>query len=820
MLRSLAGDLRVAIRALRAAPVVTLATIVTLVLGIGATTAAFSIANGLILRPLPVQDPQRLVTISSDSALRYGFQAGGGWSYAMWDRLRQRADAFDGAFAWTLQTLDLSDGSQRRPATVLIASGDFFRTLGVRAAAGRTFTPADDVRGGGPEGAVAVISYDFSRRLSDGAAGAIGSHVTVEGVPLTVIGVTPRHFYGVDVGQPFDIAIPFGVEPMIQARRSLLDTDRALLLTVMLRLRDGQTIPQATAILHAMQPRIVGPSAPQILYEPFTLVPASRGISDRSQLRQRYTQPLAVLAILSGILLLMVCVNLGHLLLGRAMARRQDLSVRLALGAPRWRLARHLLVEALVPGVVGGLLALFFATWTSRALVAGLPAAGRSVLIALPVDWRVLIFAASVTIVVIALVAAGPALHAARVPPAAALQDEGRAPGARGSGILAAALVAQVALSIVLLAAAGLFVRSLSRIASVPLGFDPDGLLVMSVNAARSAAAPGSSMQHDRILEAIRAAPGVTHAAGSVWTPLGTGGGLLMDARGRRTDLRRVAFNFVSPGWFETYETPLRTGRDFDARDHARAPRVAIINESLRQMLPPESARPGAAIEAGPCDDGCTVIGIVADAMYGRSLRDRPPPTVYLPLAQSGGLTPPDAPLRVSVRTAGDHPELVPGLQAALSQVDTGLTFAVRPIARDVGDALAQDRLVASLAGFFGAVGLLLAAVGVYGVASYAVTRRRGEIAIRVALGGPPGKVVRTMLARLSWCVLAGSAAGVLAALWLSRFVASLLFGLAPGDPVSLAASVITFTLVATVAAWLPARRAARTDPVRVLREH
>ena len=283
---------------------------------------------------------------------------------------------------------------------------------------------------------------------------------------------------------------------------------------------------------------------------------------------------------------------------------------------------------------------------------------------------------------------------------------------------------------------------------------------------------------------------------------------------------RQVAFNFVTPGWFATYGTPIHSGRDFDARDGANAPRVALVNETLYRSLPRDRTGAGDTIDAGPCGRGCTVIGVVADAVYGRSLRDGPPPTIYVPLAQSAGRAPPDASFRVSVRAAGDLARLVPSLTAALRSVDAGLTFTFRPLEVDINAALAQERLVATLAAFFGAVALLLSAVGLYGVTSYTISRRRGEIGIRLALGALPAAVVRVMLRRIALFTLAGTVVGLFAALWLSRFVAPLLYGLEPRDPVTLIASTVTLALVAALAGWIPARRATRIDPAQVLRDN
>lgn len=825
MASGLALDIRAGIRSLVDSRAISLAAGLTLALAMGAMTALFSVANGLMLRPLPVSDPGRLVTITSETALRFGFQGGLGWSYTMWERLRERATAFGDAFAWILQPLDLAQTGESQPVEGLFASGDFFRTLGVQAIVGRTFSGADDVRGGGPDGAVAVISYDLWQRRFNGAASVVGSRLSVDGAPVTIVGVAPRGFRGVDIGQPFDIALPLGVEPLIRGHRSLVDNRGAYLLTVMLRRKPTQSLSEAAATLRTMQPEIIGSGGPQMLKEPFVLVPAATGISDRSRLRQLYERPLVTLWIVSGLLLLIVCVNVANLFLARAAARRHDLSIQLAVGAPRWRLARQLFVEGLCLGSLSALAGVIFALWASRALVTLLPAPGQYIALDLPIDWRVVAFIGTVTVATVVLFATAPAVYAARVPSIEALQEErSTGTGRRTGAVTGVLIVVQVALSLVLLAAAGVFVRTLNRLANVPLGFDANGLIVMTVNPPRSVSDIAERIRLDeRVLDAIAVAPGVDHAAGSVWTPFGLGGGgLLTDARGRRADLGlQVAFNFVSKGWFATYRTALRAGRDFDDRDGAVAPRVAIVNEALRRTISADASVIGTTIDAGPCRRiGCTVIGVVADALYSRSLRDVPPPTLYVPFAQSAGLGPSEAPFRISIRANGPPERLIPALTEKVRAVDPDLTVTFRALDRDVAASLGQERLVATLAGFFGVVALLLSAIGLYGVTSFAVSRRRGEIGIRLALGGQPAEVVRTLIARIGVCVLAGAVIGVVAASWLSRFIAPLVYGLAPRDPVTLTASTVILASIAAIASLLPAWRGTRIEPAQSLRQH
>ena len=828
MLQGIAGDLRRAARSLRAAPAVTIAAILTLTLGIGATTAIFSVANGLALRPLPVKEPQSLVTITSGTALRYGFKGGAGWSFGMWDQLRQRSGAFDGALAWSLQRLDLSEGGEMQPASVLIASGGFFDVLGVPAVIGRTFHAADDVPGGGPDGAVAVISHSLWQRRFGARQDVRGSRLLIEQVPVTIVGVAPEWFRGVEIGQHFDVALPFGTDALVRGRRSFVNNENALVLLVMLRLKSGQSVPSATAALRTMQPQILSPDAPEFLKEPFVLVDASRGVSDR--LRQQYVYPLVILSIVSGIVLVIVCFNIANLLLSRASARRPEDSIRLALGAPRWRLGRQYFVEAGALAAVGTLGGVLFASWANRPIVSQLPSGGGPVSIDLSMDWRVFAFTAGLAVLAVVVFGTAPALYAARVAPIEAMRDAGRGVTGGRTGLLSGSLlIAQVALSIVLLAGAVMFVRTLNQLIGVPLGFDPSGMLVVSVNSARSkiqsADGPQSS---ERRLEAVMSVAGVLKAAGSVWTPVGTGGGgLLTDARGRRLEtdargrrvesVRRAAFNFVTPGWFATYRTDVKMGRDFEITDGPTAPRVAIVNETLYRSLMAEGQTLGGTI---PCGNGtCTIVGVVADAVYGQSLRDAAPPTVYMPFAQSAGVGPPNAPFRISLRADGSPAGLMSRLAARLRDVDPGLTFSFRSPQQDLDASVAQERIIAMLSGFFAVIALMLCVIGLYGVSSYAVSRRVAEIGIRLALGAKPHAVVRAMLGRIALFIVAGAGLGIGTTLWLSRFVAPLLYGLEPQDPLVLLGSALGLAMVALLAGAIPVWRATRIDPAQVLRD-
>jgi putative ABC transport system permease protein len=824
------SDVRLSIRALRASPIVSGMAVLSLALGIGANTAIFSLVNGLLLRALPVVEPQRLATISSDKAIQLGFNAGLGWNYAMWDQLRQRTQAFDGAFAWSTQRLNLSADGESQPVDGLIASGELFTMLGVKAALGRTFTIADDVRGGGPAGPVVVISDGLWRRRFGAVPGIIGTPLVVEDVPVTIVGVTPPEFLGLEAGRAFDVALTLATEPLVRKRASI-DQPSSYMLFVMLRLKPGQSLAAANAALRAMQPEMHGSlRVPSFVNEPFTLVDAARGTDIPGSARQRYERPLLTVFVVVGLVLLIACANIANLLLARAADRRHELSVRMALGAPGWRLARQLLVESLVLAGIGAAAGLMFAAWGSRALVAQLSAAASPVTLDLSIDWRVFAFTAAVTVATVLLFGTVPAVRATRVSPIDAMKEHFRGALSGGSrGLSSGLVVAQVALSLVLVVAAGLFVRTFGRLATMPLGFDADRVLVVSVDTARAniGAADRLSFYH-RLVAAVAAVPGVAHAAGSTSTPLSAGlprGVRVLGASSIPEPERMALFNVVTPEWFASYGTPILDGRDFDQSDTPAGPLVVMVNEAFTRRFFPGRRAVGERVGDG------TVVGVAADqVMQGgfkangesRSLRDAAAPAIYVPLAQSAGSGPPDrTQIIISVRWAAGSPaQSARSLSAALTAADPRLSFTFRPLADDLNAALAQERMVAWLAGFFGVLALLLAGIGLYGVTSYAVSRRRAEIGIRLALGAPAGSVVRLVLLRVAFMVGLGIVAGTAVSMWMSKFVATLLYGLQPRDPVTLAVGALTLAAVGAIAGWLPAHRASRIDPLEVLRNN
>src|SRR3989442_3232490 len=377
-------DLRLAVRALRTTPVVSFVAILSLALGIGANTAIFSLVNSLLLRALPVKQPQRLVMLGEGSAS--GQQS---WTYPIWDQIRQRPQLFDSAFAWSATRFNLASGGETEFVDGIWASGAMFETLGVPAMLGRTFTDADDQRGGGPDGALAVISYAFWQRRFAGAADAVGRTLNVERVPFTVIGITPPDFFGPDVGRSFNVVLPLGAEPLVKGRETWLDGRSTWWLSVMARLKPGQSADAATQTIRALQPQIREATAPGwegYLKDPLTLLPAAGG---ESALRRRYERPLVIIMIIVALVLVIACANVANLLLARAAARRHELSVRLALGASRWRLARPLLAESGVLSGIGAALGLLVARWGSPLLVRQISTPTHRLFLQMSPDWRV-----------------------------------------------------------------------------------------------------------------------------------------------------------------------------------------------------------------------------------------------------------------------------------------------------------------------------------------------------------------------------------------------------------------------------------------------
>jgi predicted permease len=820
----LAQDVRYGARVLAQAPAFTAVAVLSLALGIGANSAIFSLVNGLLLRTLPVKEPSRLVLIDR-----------GSWTNPIWEQVRDRHATFaESAAAWGPQQFDLARGGRAEFIEGLYASGSFFETLGVPAFVGRTFTSADDRRGGGPGGPVAVISYGCWQQRFDGRPDVVGTSILLNRKAFTIVGVTPRGFAGPIVGRAFDVFVPIGTIDLFRSGPdNALDSRSWWWLDIVLRLKPGQSIEDATQALRGVQPQIREATKPEnwppqylkdYLREGVTLVSAAGG---PGELRQEYGGPLIALMVVVGLVLLIACANIANLLLARATARRHELAMRRALGASASRLARQLLTESLLLATAGAALGLLFAQWASRLLVSQLTTFRTMVALDLPLDWRLLGFTAGVTVLTAIVFGIAPALRAARVDPNEALKEQGRSLVGDGRhGFASPFVVAQVALSLVLIVAAGLFVRTFASLATVDPGFDSDPVLLVQVDAHYSAVPEAEQPAlFDRVVQAARAVPGVEDAATSFLSPVGGMGWNTMISTPEIASLpdkdRMVWFNGISPDYFRTYGTRLIAGRPFTSHDGKGSAPVAIVTEAfVRQYIKKGQAlgRTFSAEMGGPGKQiSMEIVGIVEDAAY-RSLRDEKPPTAYIPFGQMGDDFVRPNVLAVRAGSGIAPASLAKSLVEAIGRVDGSLSLTFRPLREQVDAQLVRERLVAVLSGFFGVLALVMAGVGLYGVTAYAVNCRRTEIGVRMALGADATRVVRLVLGRVAWLVGIGVAVGLLLSVWAAKFVTTLVYGLEPRDVVTLAAASMVLALVGGVAAWLPARRASRIDPAEVLR--
>ena len=815
-------DLRDALRALKATPIITAVAVLSLALGVGANTAIFSLVDSVMLRSLPVKDPERLVVLDD-----------GSWTNPIWEQIRERQhDLFEGATAFSGQQFDLSSGGEAQLVEGLYASGEFFDVIGVGTVLGRPFSKDDDRRGGGPDGPVTVISYRFWQNRFGGAADVVGKPITISRVAYTIIGVTPPDFFGPTVGSSFDVIVPIGTEPLIRGAGSGLDHRSFWWLDIMARLRPGQTAADATTALRNVQPRIREATLPerwrpsdlnQYLGDQMTLVPATTG---QSFIRTRYQRPLLTIMVVVALVLLIACANIANLMLARANGRRHEISVRRALGASRVRLARQFFTESLVVSVSGAVLGLLFAHWGSRLIVQQLSTWRGTVFLDLPLDWRVLGFTAALAIATAVIFGTAPALRATTVEPNEALKEQGRSMRGEGRRALGTPLViTQVALSLVLVVAAGLFVRTFTALATRDLGFNREQIMVAWIDAEQSKAAQTErSLLFARVAEAVAAVPGVERSAASAITPVS---GMTWNDLFEFPDLpnlterdRIVNQNYVTPGWFQTYGTPIVAGRDFDPHDRKGSPSVVIVNEAFLAKYMKDGNPIGRTVTPASRPDRpaspLQIVGVVKNAVY-RNVREPAPPTMYRPLAQAGDF-PPFLGISYTARS-GAPLSVTRAVVNAIGQIDRDLTITFRPLAAQVDASLAQERVVAILSGFFGVLALLLAGIGLYGVTSYAVSRRRAEIGIRMALGADAGGVVRLVLQRVAVLVLAGIGIGSALSLWAAKFASTLLYGLEPRDPSTFIGAALVLATIGALAGWIPARRAAKIDPAEILRE-
>ena len=822
-------DLRDAVRALRASPLLSVAAILSLALGIGASTAIFSIFNSLLLKPLPVRDPGTLIALASD---RPGEDAA--MTYPIWAAVRD-SGALNEAFVWSTDGVGLTSAGDTRSLNAIWASGNFFNVLGLPAIAGRTFTEADDRRGGGADGPVAVLSYRAARRLFRDPQASIGQSLAIERQPFTVVGVLAPDFFGLNVGTEADVVLPLEVEPMLNRIPSRLQ--RWPWLHVSGRLPPGGTLDGATAAMRAVQPRVRDATMPDFsraedrqayLRDPWTMRSAATG---SSRMRSRYQFALTTLLAVVALVLLVACANIAHLQLARAASRRYDYSVRMALGAGRLRIVRLQAMESLLLAMIGASLGLAGASWAGSLVVAQLSTWAATAFLDLSVDWRVLAVTAVTATATALLFGIVPAIRAGRADPLDAL-NRGRR-GVSGLGRLGDVLVvAQIGLSMVLVVGAALFVRSFAALMTHDLGFDRGRVLTAVVDVRRSPTpAADRPALYERVRQAIAGVPGVESAATSMATPLGSFGVRFtrdVQEPGNPTFEGKEVLVFttpVSPDWFHTFGTRLIAGRDIAPTDRATTAKVAVINEAFARRHFPGVNPVGRTIMVGqePSNrEPMEIVGIVRDAAF-TSVRDEVEPTIYTSFAQSMDpeLIESFASMSVSIRAAGEIPPggLAAGVASAVASVDAAATVSFQTLTETLSTYYIRERLLALLSGYFGFFALLLGGVGVYGVTAHAVSRRRKEIGVRMAIGASAASVVRLVLGRLAALAGLGIVIGCVLSFWATSLLATLLFRITTRDPASLTIAMVALGLVTMCAGWLPARRAARIDPAEALRE-
>ncbi len=803
--------LRNSLRSLWRNPGFTAVAVLSLALGIGANTAIFSLLNALLLRDLPVWQPERLVELS---VVRRGNKIM--FSYPMFREIERGQKVFSGLMGWSFgaQT-NVEIGGALSQADLRSVTGDYYSVLGVTPLLGRLLTPGDTEFGSNGAAPVAVLSYEYWRRRFGGSSGAVGKVIAIEGKPFTIVGVTRKWFTGMSTGEPPDITIP------------MKNTDERALLFVFVtgRLKDGVTVEQARAQLQSFWPQVLldtastdTPGLRRQLFLSMGLAVDSAATGVNATLRSRFTRPLYVLMGIVGLILLLACVNLASLMLARAAARRHEVGVRVALGAGRWALARQVMLESLTLSAIGALLGLAFAFWGSRWLVTLLAEGALTpVIFDLRPDWRVLAVTASVAVVTGILFGLAPAWLSSRQDPAALVQQNTHRL-ASSTGVLGKSLiVTQIALSLILMLGAGLLARSFQKLCSIDPGMEESVLDVQISPRPDEDPKLDLNPYYQQLTERIASLPGVA-SVGLSDMPVGEGSWkdtitTKQDASNPSASLITNAA-MISPGLLPTLGISIAEGRDFNWTDDVHHPTVAILSRSVADRLFPSGNAVGQLVRFSfmPEFQNLEIVG-VADNARIIDLHQADPPVIYLPCFQHKGRAG-----NLLVRTRNNPQSVGRLVDREVESLGHDYTLGSRTVAQVVSQALVEDRVIALLSGFFAGLALLLASVGLYGLMSFAVTHRTREFGVRVALGAAPANVRWLVLRESVALGVAGIALGIPCALAAGRLLAGMLFGVSTGDLPTLILVSILLLAVAVVAGYLPASRASRVDPMEALR--
>ena len=825
-------DLQFAFRTLRKSPLFSAVAVLSLALGIGANTAIFTLINQLLLQLLPVRNPEELVLLTARGS-HYGSNTGANsLSYPMYTDFRDRNEVFQSMFCRYGTGLSVTYNGKTELASGELVSGNYFPVLGVGAALGRVFTAQDDLYQGGHP--IAVLGYGYWQSRFGGDPGLVGQKILVNGYPLTIVGVSRRGFDGVEPGSTVQIRVPMMMKHQITTDQFYtLNERRGRFAQVFARLKPGMALERARAGLQPLFHQILQMEVQEkdfaratehtrheFLKMSMDVLPASKG---RSFLRQQFQNPLLALMAIVALVLLIACSNVANLMIAKASARQKEIAVRLALGAGRARLVRQLVAESLLLSLAGGALGIGLAIGIDKSLIQFLPQGiAPSALSAIP-DATVLAFTLGVSVLTGLMFGLAPALQSTRPELAGTLKDQaGSVVGGTAVGLRKALVMGQVALSLLLLIGAGLFLQSLRNLKGLSPGFNTDNLLSFAVNpTVNGYPAERSREFYRQLLDRLRVIPGISNATlaimplldGNEWDSSVTVEGYTTK-QGEGIDPH---MQFVSTGYFTTLGVPVLAGRDFNERDEKGSPKVGIVNQRFADRYfggqSPLGRHVGMGGDPGTKTD-IEIVGVVRDTRY-ESLRDEIPYQLYRPYRQMPfvqGMT-------AYARGAGDSTSLFAAMRQAVQQIDPNVpVYRVRTLSQQLDKSLMSERLLASLSTVFGGLATLLAAIGLYGVMAYMVARRTREIGIRMALGAGGGRVIWLVMREVLLLAGIGVAIGLGAAWGATRWIATQLFGIQPTDVLTMIAAAVGIAAVASLAGYLPARRAVGIDPMRALR--
>jgi predicted permease len=824
-------DLSYGVRTLMRSPGFTVIAVLTLALGIGANTAIFQLLDAVRLRSLPVTNPNELTVIRvADQPGKRGSQETDypALNNPLWEYIRDHQRVFSQVLAWSPTNLGITEGDHEQLVQGLWVSGNFFNALGVQPSLGRVFSSSDDRPGCGAAGV--VLSYAFWQGQFAGNPQIVGHTLIVGRHPVPILGVTPQGFTGPEVGHSFDVAVPICSQTAYWTDGNYLDSSTDWWLTVMGRLKPGQSLTAANAGLETLSPAAFQASVrkdyptenvPDYLHFKLVADSAAGGVS---WLRDKYESPLWMLLGLAGFVLLIACANLANLMLARGSGRVREFAVRLSLGATQGRLIWQLLWESLLLVLFGTAFGLILARVLGKSLIALLSTQGDSLFLDMHPDWRVMGFLAMLAAMTVLFFGLFPAFRATRVAPSEAMKSGSPRTGAshESNRLRGGLVVTQVALSLVLVTGALLFARTMANLLTVDAGFRQDNMLITQVDmsqlhlpVARRLAAKKQIVDRLRNVAGVDAAAevGIVPVSGS-----GTNNRVWADGENSQSGLTSN-FNRIGSGYFKTLDTPLVAGRDFGEQDTPSSPKVAIVNREFAQRFGRGANPVGMRIrrEATPDEPETAfeIVGVAKNSKY-HDLREKPVPIVYLPTSQEQN---PDSFEQVMIHSALPLAGLTTSLKSAVAGVNPAINVDFQVFKTQVQDSLLPERLMAALSGFFGALAALLTAVGLYGVISFLVAQRTHEIGIRMALGAGKGRVLSSILRETLTLTALGVGVGLPITFGVSRLIASMLFGISPNDPIALALAALALCGVSVAAAYLPARRAAAVDPMVALRE-